>query len=119
MTVYLIYSLLTAAGMILLSPYFVLRAMARGKGLDNLPERLGWRFPAELQASGKMGDSIWIHAVSVGEVLAAIPLAKQIKERYPQRRLIVSTTTTTGQKLARERMQFADGIFRSEERRVG
>jgi 3-deoxy-D-manno-octulosonic-acid transferase len=111
MTVYLIYSLLTAAGMILLSPYFLLRAMVRGKGLDNLPERLGWRFPAELQASGKMGDSIWIHAVSVGEVLAAIPLAKQIKQRYPQRRLIVSTTTTTGQKLARERMQFADGIF--------
>ena len=52
-----------------------------------------------------------VHAVSVGEVLAALPLAQELKRRYPQRRLIVSTTTTTGQKLARERMPFANAIF--------
>jgi 3-deoxy-D-manno-octulosonic-acid transferase len=49
--------------------------------------------------------------VSVGEVLAVLPLAQQLKKKYPQRRLVVSTTTLTGQKLARERMQFADAVF--------
>src|ERR1035437_110781 len=111
---YALYSLLTAAGMVLLSPYFLIRGLVRGKYLDNIPERFGWKFPPELGA-GKSGvtrgKSIWIHAVSVGEMLAALPLARQLKQRYPQRRLVVSTTTATGQELARERMQFADAIF--------
>src|SRR5205085_1757852 len=55
--------------------------------------------------------SIWIHAVSVGEVLAVLPLANEIKRQYPNLRLVVSTTTATGQKVARERMDFADAIF--------
>ncbi len=55
--------------------------------------------------------SIWIHAVSVGEVLAALPLAQQLKQQFPLLRLVVSTTTITGQKFARERMPFADAIF--------
>jgi len=102
---YTLYSLLTAAGMVLLSPYFLIRGLARGKYLDNIPERFGWKFPPELRAA-KSGvtreKSIWIHAVSVGEMLAAVPLARQLKQRYPQRRLVVSTTTATGQKLARD-----------------
>ena len=111
---YMLYSLLTAAGMLLLSPYFLIRALVRGKDLGNLPERLGWKFPPALRkssASEENRKAIWIHAVSVGEILAALPLARQLKERYPQRRLVISTTTTTGQKIARERMDFADAIF--------
>src|ERR1017187_68978 len=105
---YLLYSLLTAAGMVLLSPYFLIRGLMRGKDLSNISERLGWKFPSSLRGFASAGahrKSIWIHAVSVGEVLAAVPLAKQLKQRYPQRRLVVSTTTTTGQQLARERME--------------
>ena len=111
---YALYSLLTAVGMILLSPYFLIRGLIHGKYLDNIPERLGRKFPPELRATSSGGaneKSIWVHAVSVGEVLAVLPLAKRLKERYPQRRLVVSTTTGTGQKLARERMEFADAIF--------
>jgi len=111
---YVLYSLLTAAGMLLLSPYFLIRGLIRGKYLRNIPERLGWKHPEELRSNtpgGSNEKSIWIHAVSVGEVLAVLPLAKQLKERYSQRRLVVSTTTATGQKLARERMPFADAIF--------
>jgi 3-deoxy-D-manno-octulosonic-acid transferase len=112
--VYTLYSLLTAAGMILLSPYFLIRGLIHGKYLGHVRERLGWGFPPELQlgdARGRNEGTIWMHAVSVGEVLAAQPLAKQLKQRYPQRRVVVSTTTVTGQKLARERMPFADAIF--------
>jgi len=111
---YALYSLLTAAGVLLLSPYFLLRGLIRGKDLSNIPERLGWKFPAEVtgvRSGGPQGKSIWIHAVSVGEVLAVLPLARRLKQQYPGRRLIVSTTTTTGQKVARERMPFADGFF--------
>ena len=54
---------------------------------------------------------IWIHAVSVGEVLAAQPLIDGLKRRYPSAVILVSTTTETGQRLARERLQTADGIF--------
>jgi len=111
---YAIYSLLTAAGMLLLSPYFLLRGLVQNKYLSNLPERFGRRFPAELDVAGAPDSkekSIWIHAVSVGEVLAVLPLARRLTKKYPHRRLVVSTTTLTAQKLARERMQFADAIF--------
>ena len=111
---YALYSLLTAAGMILLLPYFLLRGLIQGKYLSNIGERLGWRFPPELRdrnSPGSTEKSIWIHAVSVGEVLAVLPLAEQLKRSFPQRRLVVSTTTVTGQKIARERMPFADAIF--------
>lgn len=111
---YALYSLLTAAGMLLLAPYFLVRGLIRRKYLSNIPERMGWRFPRELSGAAPAGmaeKSIWIHAVSVGEVLAVLPLANQLKKRFPQRRLVVSTTTITGQKIARERMSFADAIF--------
>ena len=111
---YALYSLLTAAGMLLLSPYFLLRGLIQGKYLSNIPERLGWRFPPELRDENSPGSaekSIWIHAVSVGEVLAVLPLAQQLKKMFPLHRLVVSTTTVTGQKIARERMPFADAVF--------
>jgi 3-deoxy-D-manno-octulosonic-acid transferase len=111
---YALYSLLTAAGMLLLSPYFLLRGLINGKYLRNIPERLGWRFPLALRdgdSTGSEEKSIWIHAVSVGEVLAALPLAEQLNKRYPRCRLVVSTTTVTGQNLARERMPFAHAVF--------
>jgi len=111
---YALYSLLTAAGMLLLSPYFLLRGLVRGKYLGNIPERLAWRFPPGLRAKASPDSqekSIWIHAVSVGEVLAVLPLAQQLKKKFPLRRLVVSTTTVTGQKVAEERMPFADSVF--------
>jgi 3-deoxy-D-manno-octulosonic-acid transferase len=110
---YFLYSLLTGAGMLLLSPYFLVRGLIQGKYLSNIPERMGWRFPGELGrgSEGIPEKSIWIHAVSVGEVLAVLPLAEQMKKRFPHRRLIISTTTVTGQKIARERMPIADAVF--------
>ncbi|HYE73676.1 MAG TPA: 3-deoxy-D-manno-octulosonic acid transferase, partial [Blastocatellia bacterium] len=53
--------------------------------------------------------AIWIHAVSVGETMAAQPLVKALRERFPNHRLIVSTTTATGQQVARARLE-ADGF---------
>jgi 3-deoxy-D-manno-octulosonic-acid transferase len=108
---YFLYSVFITAGLIVLAPYFLIRGLRRGKNLRNLPERLGLRFPPELAADGNSRGAIWLHAVSVGEVLAALPLARSLKERFPERRLAISTTTETGQALACERMNFADAVF--------
>ena len=108
---YLLYNLLTTVGMLLLLPYFLYRGLGTGKYFHNLKERLG-KLPCEIlsAASGGAG-AIWIHAVSVGEVLAGLPLAHALTAHFPDRKLFVTTTTRTGQELARERMAFADGIF--------
>lgn len=59
---------------------------------------------------GGQGGIIWIHAVSVGEVMAATPLLKALKGKYPSRGIILSTVTDTGQKVAKERAPEGTGI---------
>lgn len=108
---YLLYSVLTAAGMILLLPYWIVQGLRHSKYWSSIWQRLGF-FPPSLTALGQRGNrAIWIHAVSVGEVLAALPLAQQLKERFPKQRLVFSTTTATGQRIAQERAACADAIF--------
>lgn len=99
----------------MLAPYYALRGWRRGESASALSERLG-RLPREIieraaASSAGGGGAIWIHAVSVGEVLAAKPLLDGLKRRFPERAVFVSTTTETGQRLARERLDAADGIF--------
>src|SRR4029077_13712674 len=109
---YFLYSLITALGTILLTPYILLSSVRRKKYLPNLPERLGLKFPPELSANGGQASRvIWLHAVSVGEVLTAVPFALCVKQRFSCWHLLISTTTATGQALARERMNFADAVF--------
>jgi 3-deoxy-D-manno-octulosonic-acid transferase/tetraacyldisaccharide-1-P 4'-kinase len=111
---YVLYTVLTALGALLLLPYFAVLRWSRGKHFHGLGERLGF-LPASLRAAATGGEAaIWIHAVSVGEVLAAIPLARRLREQFPGRRLVVSTTTPAGQSLARERLalpSLADAVF--------
>src|SRR5579862_2301743 len=56
-------------------------------------------------------ESIWIHAVSVGEALTARALIADLRARYPGLRLYLSTTTLTGQQFARTRLQGVDAVF--------
>ena len=83
-------------------PYWLLRMAASGKYREGLGQRLGL-VPKHLIASDGR-RAIWIHAVSVGEVLAAGRLVKELARRAPAFRVVLSTTTRTGQGLAREQV---------------
>ena len=96
---------------LLLIPYWLVKGLRHRKYLSNLRERLGFSFPALAKLPANSAGAIWIHAVSVGEALSGVALARRLKEAYPGRPLIVSTTTMTGQALARERMPFADAVI--------
>ena len=108
---YLVYSLVMGLAAILLTPYWLIQGLRHGKYLSNLGERLGFSFPALEKLPQERAGAIWVHAVSVGEVLAGLPLAKRLKEDFPERPLVISTTTITGQALAKERMPFADAVI--------
>ncbi len=107
---YFLYSVLMTIGMALLAPYFAVQGLGRGKYVASFRERMG-HLP-ETFTRGVSGQApVWVHAVSVGEVLAAKPLVDGLKRRFPNRRIFVSTTTATGQHMARERVRSADGVF--------
>src|SRR6266516_633532 len=91
--VYFIYSLLMGLAAFLLTPYWFVRGLRHGKYFFHLRERLGLSFPALAKLPAGRAGAIWIHAVSVGEVLSGIALARQLKAAYPDRPLIVSTAT--------------------------
>jgi 3-deoxy-D-manno-octulosonic-acid transferase len=103
---YILYSALLALGLLLSSPYWLLQRWRHGKYRAGLGERLG-RVPARLEKSAP----IWVHAVSVGEVLAMTGLLGQLRRQFPQHRVVVSTTTDTGQKLARARFGEANVFY--------
>ena len=116
---YLFYSILMGLTALLTAPFWIVKGLRQGKYLSNLGERLGFSVPGTEKLPSQRPGAIWLHAVSVGEALSAVALAKRLKEKFPQRPLIISTTTLTGHALVKDRMPFADAvIYRSEEHNV-
>ena len=104
---YLLYSAVAALALLVTAPLWLIQMARRPKHRAGLAERLG-RVPRRLRGDSR--PAIWIHAVSVGELLAITAVAQELRVRHPQHRVVVSTTTATGQKLARERFG-ADSAF--------
>src|SRR5262249_41835759 len=105
---YLAYSALTLAIFVAVSPYFVYQAIRYKKYIGSLRQRLGF-LPVSFNIDAE--ESIWIHAVSVGEALTARALAADLKARYPRLRLFLSTTTIAGQQVARRSLSSVDAVF--------
>src|SRR5690348_6055677 len=96
-----VYSVLLAISLIVSLPYWLLQMSRHGKYRTGLWQRLG-RVPQTVKEQPGQ-RTIWVHAVSVGEVLAVGALVDELREGFPGRRIVVSTTTDTGQELARKR----------------
>ena len=105
---YAIYSVSIVLVFAILAPYFLYQALRYRKYVRNLPQRLGY-LPLSLNFDGE--DSIWIQAVSVGEVLTVRALLPQLRERYPRLRIFLSTTTMTGHHVASTKVHDVDGVF--------
>src|ERR1700731_4643251 len=114
---YFLYSVLLALAMLVTLPYWVFQMLRHGKYRAGLGERLG-RVPVRLRTASRETASaqpvspnnpgsqfsplIWVHAVSVGEVMAIRGLVEDIRRRFAQPRVVVTTTTDSGQALARK-----------------
>src|SRR5687767_3216065 len=92
---YFLYSILLSFGFVLMLPMFLLR---REKYASGFKQRLG-NYPEFIHDERPV---IWLHCVSVGETNAARPLVDRLLEEFPDHRLVISTTTKTGQELARK-----------------
>ena len=87
--------------LILFGAGYLAARLARGRGIPGLRLRIGW-YPAPLkQALSALKRPIWIHLVSVGEVIAAGPFIEELRRRFPDRDWVITTVTPTGQLLAR------------------
>ena len=99
---YFIYTLILTFGLIVTFPYYLIRFR---KYSPTFADRLGFlKIP-------HMRQSIWVHAVSVGEVRAVEKLLERLRQQFPDKPLVVSTATSTGQQLARQRHDIVDQTF--------
>ncbi|MEX1128574.1 MAG: 3-deoxy-D-manno-octulosonic acid transferase [Vicinamibacterales bacterium] len=105
---YAVYSLFIVLVFVVMSPYLLYQAVRYRKYVTSLPQRLGI-LPVSFNLDAD--ESIWIHAVSVGEVLTARALLQELRERYPHLRIFLSTTTITGHQVARNNLQYVDEVF--------
>jgi 3-deoxy-D-manno-octulosonic-acid transferase len=105
---HLLYSLVFTLGFTAALPYFLFQALLHRKYLSSFWQRFGI-LPEAICLSQK--GAIWIHAVSVGEVMAVLPLIQAVQARWPGRRLVVSTATLTGQTLARKKLADEIGVI--------
>ena len=99
----LAYSSLLLAALVVGAPYWLTRMATSGRYRAGLAGRLG-RVPAALRAAAAGREVVWVHAVSVGEAMAATRLVRELEAVLGAGWVVVvSTTTATGQALARER----------------
>lgn len=100
---YFLYSILLALGLLALSPWLLLNDTPNGRYRRFVRERFG-------RVTGAGPGAIWVHAVSVGEALAVERLIEQLRQRFPERPVVLSVTTAAGRALAERRIA-ADRVF--------
>lgn len=104
---YWIYNFFLTLFFVVTLPILPLILLLGSRFREGFSQRLGF-YPRGDRESMQGSRPIWIHAVSVGEVLSARRLAGQLKERFPQRKILLSTFTSTGSKIARQTVAAAD-----------
>jgi 3-deoxy-D-manno-octulosonic-acid transferase len=105
---YVLYSLLIVIFGVVAAPYLAYQALRYKKYIGSLGQRMGY-LPVSFNLDGE--ESIWIHAVSVGEALTVRALVTDLRRRYPNLRVFLSTTTLAGQQVARRSVPDVDSVF--------
>lgn len=109
----LLYNLLSILAILLFFPLLVLLVAGKKKYRSRIGARLGKGLGAVPLAPGKThSPTIWLHALSVGETTSSLALVKGIRKTYPTAVIIFSTTTSSGERLAKERVQpYVDAVI--------
>jgi 3-deoxy-D-manno-octulosonic-acid transferase len=115
---YLVYSGLFLLSLLLALPYLMYRSLREPGYARSFWERVLPTVKLNSRAGagpgdGRNGRTIWIHAVSVGEVLAASILLPHLRKEFPQDRIVVSVTTVTGREVAEKRLRAPGSESRS------
>jgi len=105
-----VYSCAWFLVLLLTSPWWLWKVVTTDKYREGLRERLGG-VPERLFAAKDARPVVWVHAVSVGEVIAITGLVRELRLRAAGFRVVVSTTTRTGQTVARERFGAGDVFY--------
>src|SRR5689334_19158686 len=100
---WVLYEILFFIGVLFTGPYYLFRMRRRGGYAKNFLERFGIYSYVVRNRLGCLQKPIWIHAVSVGEVQLAFSLMESLRRKKPNLHVILSTTTSTGYALAREK----------------
>jgi tetraacyldisaccharide 4'-kinase len=107
--IYFLYRILQAFGLPWLLLYFLYRGLGNRAYWGSVAQRLGF-LPGSLRQTGP--GAIWLHAVSVGEILSSVELLKRLRQEFPRTRLFVSTSTLAGRAVAAEKLpDVTDGTF--------
>lgn len=97
--VFLIYDILLLLLAPLILVHHVWRTVSRGRSFAGFGERFGFIAPESLACVAGKGP-VWVHAVSVGETMAVKPLLRELKRRFPERPIVLSSVTETGRSVA-------------------
>jgi len=107
--IYFLYRVLQAFGLPVLILYFLFRGLGNRGYWRSLPQRFGF-LPRSYRQTGP--GAIWLHAVSVGEVLACVEFLRRLRAEFPHSRFFVSTSTLAGRATASDKLHhLADGVF--------
>lgn len=108
--VYWVYNFFLTLGFFLSLPVLPLFFFLGRRFSEGLPERFGF-YPRQVREPLRGSRPIWIHAVSVGEVLSAACLVDQLQERFPERKILLSTFTSGGRRIARQAVGAVDAVI--------
>ncbi len=107
---FLLYNLTISIFIICIAPLYLFRSIFAPRTRPGLKEKFGFISKGKKNFLNSRLN-IWLHAVSVGEILASLPLIEIIKRNCPEYQLVISTTTVTGQEIARKRISEAVFIY--------
>ena len=106
----LLYNIAAIIIVILIIPMFMVRSVREKGFVERIRQSLGF-FPEHALDKVEKKDCIWVHAASVGEIVATSPLIKEFRKEFPKRPILVSVVTTSGYEMANRIIKDADAII--------